>query len=141
MSNGASDADELRYASLGDRFLGFFIDNIFLAILVIPMAFLEGVLMIVYFLIFAVFVLFYILILEGIWSNQTVGKYVLNIKVAKEDGSRASIPDSVVRNTVGIIGQAFGWIGIIVGAIFIWQSEENQRLGDNLASTVVVKTT
>lgn len=139
MATESQTQPELRYASLGDRFLGLIIDNIFLAILIIPIVILPETLRVIYFLLFAIFALFYVFILEGIWTNQTVGKYLLNMRVTKENGSEAGIVDSLIRNLIGAIGQAFGWIGLIVGAVAIWQTEKNQRVGDNVAGTVVVK--
>lgn len=140
MTADADGQTDLQYAGVGDRFLGWFIDNTFLAIVLLPGVALSGIVRTVYLLAWFLFVLFYTFALEGIWSNQTVGKYLLNMRVATEDGSPAGLEGAIVRNFVGTLGQVFGIFGLIAGAVFISRSDQNQRLGDRVASTVVIKT-
>ena len=86
---------------------------------------------------FAVFIGYYLL-LEGLWDGYTVGKKVLGIKVVKEDGSPIGLGDSVLRNVLRFIDGLFYYV---VGFIFIATSDRKQRLGDRVASTVVVTDT
>jgi len=44
----------------------------------------------------------------------------------------------LIRNTIGTIGNLFNGAGLIVGVIAIHASNKNQRIGDNLAGTVVI---
>lgn len=71
--------------------------------------------------------------------GQTLGKMVMDIMVVTEDGNPIDYRESAVRNLLRIID----WIPhplYIVGLIAIYLTDRNQRLGDLLADTVVVKT-
>jgi uncharacterized RDD family membrane protein YckC len=68
--------------------------------------------------------------------GQTLGKKVMNIVVVKEDGSDCDWMASVVRNVARIID---GFAFYLVGVIVIVLTDDNQRLGDIVADTVVVK--
>ena len=83
---------------------------------------------------FAIFIGYYLL-LEGLWDGYTVGKKVMGIKVVKENGSSIGLDDSVLRNLLRFID---GFFYYLVGFIFIATSDRKQRLGDRIASTVVV---
>jgi uncharacterized RDD family membrane protein YckC len=78
---------------------------------------------------------FYFTLLEGHYG-QTIGKMALNIKVVKEaDGLPIDYGEAAVRTILRIIDGLFDYL---IGAIFIWTSDEKQRLGDRVAHTVVV---
>lgn len=140
MATESTVQTDLRYAGLGDRFLGWIIDSVFLTIVVFPGVAFSGIVRRGYTLLWVGFGIFYIFILEGIWSNQTVGKYLLDMRVVNENGSPAGLVESILRNFVGIVGQSIVFVGLLVGAISISLSDMNQRLGDRVANTVVVKT-
>lgn len=135
----SSESTQLEYASLGERFAGQLVDGIFLAALVIPIFVLPesaaGGYVILWFL--STFV--YTLVIEGLWDGKTVGKYIVGTRVVKDNGEGIGIGSSLVRNFVGLIGSAFGWLGLLVGAFAIYQSEENKRIGDSAAGTVVIE--
>jgi uncharacterized RDD family membrane protein YckC len=77
----------------------------------------------------------YFTLLEGRYG-QTIGKMALNIKVVREaDGAPIDYGEAAIRTILRIIDGLFDYL---VGAIFIWTSEEKQRLGDRVAYTVVV---
>ncbi len=77
----------------------------------------------------------YFTLLEGRYG-QTVGKMALSIKVVREaDGAPIDYGEAAVRTVLRIIDGLFDYL---VGAIFIWTSDEKQRLGDRVAHTVVV---
>ncbi|NIO22819.1 MAG: hypothetical protein GTN38_02210 [Candidatus Aenigmarchaeota archaeon] len=69
-------------------------------------------------------------------SGQTPGKRAMSIKVTKEDGSKATFVDALVRTILRIIDGIFFYI---LGLIIILVTEKKQRLGDILARTIVVK--
>lgn len=73
--------------------------------------------------------------LEGS-KGQTVGKMITKIKVVREDGSPIDMNQAFTRNILRIIDGLFSYL---IGAILIWRSEKQQRLGDSVARTVVVK--
>lgn len=80
----------------------------------------------------------YYLLLEGLWDGYTVGKKVMGIKVVKDDGSSIGILESVVRNVLRIIDSILYYaVGFLVMAV----TDRRQRLGDLIASTVVVRET
>ncbi len=139
IQTSSKESVDVQYASLSARFAALLIDNFVVAGLLFGVVILPETLAGIYVLLWVVFVLFYQFILEGIRTNQTFGKYVLGIKLAKDDGRDATVVNSIIRNLVGIIGQAFGFIGLAVGAFAIHQSEENTRIGDSAASTIVIK--
>lgn len=129
--------DPMEYASAGERVAGFFIDYLFLLITAIPILILPDALAGVWALLWMLTIFAHFFVLEGVWKNQTAGKYALNMKVAKDDGSDAGLWNCFVRNIIGILFT--GFLGWLVGFFAIYQSEENKRLGDNLAGTVVIK--
>lgn len=83
-------------------------------------------------------IVFYFFLLEGFWDGYTVGKKVVGIKVVKEDGGPCTIGASLIRNVLRIID---GFAYYVVGFVFMAMSDNRQRLGDRLASTVVVTDT
>jgi uncharacterized RDD family membrane protein YckC len=79
---------------------------------------------------------FYAFLLEG-YKGQTIGKMVMGIMVVKEDGSPCDYTSSFVRNLLRLVD---GFAYYLVGLVAILVSENNQRIGDYMAGTLVVKT-
>ena len=77
----------------------------------------------------------YFTLLEGS-KGQTVGKMITKIKVVREDGSPIDMSQAFTRNILRIIDGLFAYL---IGAILIWRSDKQQRVGDSVARTVVVK--
>ncbi len=109
-------------------------------------------------------VTFYYPVLEYFWNGQTVGKRILKLKVIRLDGAKPSLGDFVIRflfRTIDTQGGFFIALMVmdtvgqdniyalfiflffapfpIVGMASILISKKNQRVGDLLASTLVVK--
>ncbi len=82
-------------------------------------------------------VLTYHFFFEWLWSGQTPGKKVLNIKVTNEDGSATRVGAYFLRWLLRPVDMLF-YGG--VGALVIMLSKKHQRLGDLAAATVVVQT-
>ncbi|MFB6186164.1 MAG: RDD family protein [Halobacteriaceae archaeon] len=102
---------EFDYATLGLRFIANVIDSFVIigSISVAVLLFIADLPRIVAnigLVLAAVFSLFYILVLEVVWSGQTLGKNLVGIKIVQDDGSEADIIHSVIRNFIGLIGQA-----------------------------------
>lgn len=77
----------------------------------------------------------YFILLEGAYS-RTVGKLLLGIAVTRPDGRAISWQQSVLRNACRIIdGQLYNGIGLFV----IVFSADEQRIGDLVAETLVVR--
>lgn len=85
-------------------------------------------------LVFAVWLAYYVGA-EAAWGS-TVGKRLLGIRVVDENGCRVDLGAALVRNVVRVVDFLFFYlIGFLVAAA----SPRRQRLGDQLAGTVVVR--
>lgn len=84
-------------------------------------------------------IILYFTLLEGHYG-QTVGKMAVKIKVVRTaDGAPIDYSQAAVRTILRFLDLIPYIIPYLLGAILIWSSEEKQRLGDRVASTVVVK--
>ena len=81
-------------------------------------------------------VTFYSLLMEYFNEGQTLGKKLLKTKVVKIDGYQADFLDIFTRWCMRIIDIQFG--GGIIGIISISRSSKHQRLGDIAAGTSVI---
>lgn len=72
-------------------------------------------------------------LMEGI-TGQTLGKKLLSIKVVKENFEKTSVLTSFARHLFDVV-DLFFLVGLIVASI----KERNQRIGDLVAGTLVVK--
>ncbi|HUG24103.1 RDD family protein [Piscinibacter sp.] len=74
--------------------------------------------------------------------SQTVGKMLLDIRIVRSDGTRASFGRLVgLRYGVGALVSMFPWIGqlySLVDVLLIFR-ESRKCLHDNIADTIVVK--
>ena len=142
-------------ASIGNRFLACSLDHGLqaLAILLMFLAFytlasvssfgdlLTGapkwviaIMIVVLFLIFSSYFAFF----EWIWNGQTPGKRLLKLRVIREDGRPITFWEAAVRNllrTLDMMPAPFYSIGLI--SVFL--SLSDQRVGDMVAGTVVIR--
>lgn len=81
----------------------------------------------------------YFILGETMGNGRTPGKRALGIRVARDDGGRVRPLDSVIRNALRIVDLLPG--SYAVGVVSIVFSEQNKRLGDHAAGTVVVRDT
>jgi len=80
----------------------------------------------------------YFVLLEGpVGKGQTLGKRLMKIKVVANDGKVPGYGQSVVRNVLRIIDMLPAMY--LIGAVLIFLTEKDQRLGDLAAKTRVVK--
>jgi len=91
-------------------------------------------------LIVLVFILMsgYFAFFEWIWNGQTPGKRWLKLRVIREDGRPISFFEAMVRNLLrsfDIMPSPFYSIGLIS----VFATERDQRVGDLVAGTVVVR--
>jgi uncharacterized RDD family membrane protein YckC len=83
-----------------------------------------------------VLVFAYFIVLEG-YLGQTLGKMLLGIKVVREDtGGVPGIKGATIRTVMRLIDGLFAYL---VAFIAVLASQKNQRLGDMLANTLVVR--
>ena len=142
-------------ASIGNRFLACAIDHTIqvLAILLMFIAFavianyssvgdqltnapkwVLAILILIVFLIVSSYFAFF----EWIWNGQTPGKRLLKLRVIREDGRPVTFWEAAVRNllrTFDMMPAPFYSIGLIS----VFMSLSDQRVGDMVAGTVVVR--
>src|SRR6185369_6423091 len=142
-------------ASIGNRFLACAIDHTIqaLALILIGIAaavlanlsFLEdmlasapkwvyAVMIILLFLVFAGYFTFF----EWIWSGQTPGKRWLKLRVIREDGRPITFWEASVRNLLRPLDM-FPLGMYSIGLIAVFSSTRDQRIGDMVGGTVVVR--
>ena len=142
-------------ASIGNRFIACAIDHALQALTIILMAlafslianysslgdrvsnapnWIKAVLILIVFLIISGYFAFF----EWIWNGQTPGKRWLKLRVIREDGRPVTFWEAAVRNLlrpVDMMPAPFYSLGLIT--VFI--SLSDQRIGDMVAGTVVVR--
>jgi uncharacterized RDD family membrane protein YckC len=142
-------------ASIGNRFLACAIDHAIQAVTLAVMAggffILEGysslegrfnsapkwvfaVFIIIVFLLFSTYFAFF----EWIWSGQTPGKRWMKLRVIREDGRPVTFWEAAVRNLLRSF-DIMPWPFYSIGLISVFSSSRDQRVGDMIAGTVVVR--
>ena len=142
-------------ASIGNRFLACAIDHAlqFALILLVSLAFyfmmnyarlggffedapkwVYAVLVILTFLLFTSFFIFF----EWMWNGQTPGKRWLKLRVIREDGRPITFWEAMVRNLLRIFDM-MPWPFYSIGLICVFINSNDQRVGDMVAGTVVVR--
>ena len=79
----------------------------------------------------------YMIALELAWSGQTIGKRVMGLRVIQESGVRVGFHQSLLRNLARPVDRLP--VFYLVGGIAALLSRSQQRLGDHLAGTIVVR--
>jgi uncharacterized RDD family membrane protein YckC len=74
---------------------------------------------------------------EALWSGRTLGKHLLHLRVVDARGGPLTAGQAIVRNLLRIVD--FLPTSYAVGAVVMFASPRNQRLGDLAAGTVVVR--
>lgn len=122
------------------RLGAFLIDSILMGLLWVPVILAGAALGEIGFLVFTVAGLVatvvYAFLLEGLYG-YTPGKYLLGLVVTKPDGSNCTIGASILRNLLWIV-DALPTFNL-VAMVSILLTDDNQRVGDLVADTVVVK--
>lgn len=143
---------EPRIARLGDRVIAVFLDGFalfplfFLTVLVCAFVFeipavngeykLTGVPGIIALSLWAIFWLAYHTVMEAN-GGQTLGKMIIGIRVVRADNRRPiDLTKAVLRNFFRPIDAIFFYL---VGFIVAIASQKTQRIGDQVAGTVVVE--
>jgi uncharacterized RDD family membrane protein YckC len=93
-----------------------------------------AVMIVLLFLVFAGYFAFF----EWIWNGQTPGKRWLKLRVIREDGRPITFWEAAVRNLL----RSFDMMPIpfySIGLISVFSTPRDQRIGDMVAGTVVVR--
>lgn len=93
-----------------------------------------AVMIILLFLIFAGYFAFF----EWIWNGQTPGKRWLKLRVIREDGRPITFWEAAVRNLIRAIDM-MPTPFYSLGLISVFSTTRDQRIGDMVAGTVVVR--
>jgi uncharacterized RDD family membrane protein YckC len=142
-------------ASIGNRFLACAVDHGLqvLAILLLILAlqwsgllanfgdrladapkWMTALLIIVVFLIWSG----YFALFEWLWNGQTPGKIMLRLRVIREDGRPVTFWEAAARNLLRLLDMMpFPFYS--VGLVSVFASARDQRVGDLVAGTVVVR--
>ncbi|MFO7723027.1 MAG: RDD family protein [Bacteroidales bacterium] len=129
-------------ASFGERFLAFLIDLIIIGVFSFVMMFLGTIVFLdrvdyfAYIVVLPVATL-YTLGFEIFNRGQTPGKMIMGIKVMKLEGDRP-IPGDYLMRWIFRAVDIWSSLGTLA-LILISSSDKNQRLGDLLANTIVVR--
>ncbi len=127
-------------ASVGARFVAYFIDGILVGVVAVVVLLLFGLVLgdsasaLIQVLAFVIYVGYY----WYFWTRrdgQTPGKSALGIRVVKADGSAISDVDAIIR----AIGYQVSSIIFCLGYIWAIFDSENQAWHDKLARTYVVR--
>lgn len=78
-------------------------------------------------------IFFIVVFPEGVWG-QTLGKWVIGIKVVNQSNRRPGILGSVIRHVLDPVD-----IFLLVGYFIAHKNINKQRIGDMLAHTIVVR--
>jgi uncharacterized RDD family membrane protein YckC len=145
-------AIEMPLAGIGSRFIAILIDSLILSgsflVLVLVAAILIPALHVfggvsanwavgIFFLIVFLLQWGYFTLFEAFGNGRTPGKRVAKIRAIHQSGRGISFVESLARNLVRIIDYMPGVYAVGVVAIFV--SRRNQRLGDMVAGTLVVR--
>jgi uncharacterized RDD family membrane protein YckC len=79
----------------------------------------------------------YWILQEALWSGQTVGKYVLHLRVIDARGGPISVGQAVIRNLLRIV-DFLPW-SYALGTVVMFGTVRSQRLGDLAAGTIVIR--
>jgi uncharacterized RDD family membrane protein YckC len=88
------------------------------------------------YIIIALIIVFYCPLCEIFNHGQTIGKHLLKMRVVKKDGSSPSLGAYLLRWLLSIIdGPTMSGLGVLVMLL----NQNNQRIGDIAAGTLVIK--
>jgi uncharacterized RDD family membrane protein YckC len=80
----------------------------------------------------------YFAVFEWVWRGQTPGKRWLKLRVIREDGRPISFFEAMVRNLLRVVDFLVPPF-YSIGLISVFATERDQRVGDLVAGTVVVR--
>lgn len=130
-------------ASVRDRLLSFFVDlivlgvSVMLLVLVFTSVISTDSFEYIIYLIIIPLVLFYSLAQEVLLNGQSIGKRLVGLKIVKLTGKEPTMSDYLIRWAFRFIDIWFSLGSIAV--MLISSTDRQQRLGDLLANTAVIK--
>lgn len=149
----------LPLAGFGPRFLAFFIDMIAVSVAQVVLigigiavavssqlgaatapdevSLLMIILLVLFLIVFLFAPVLYFMLFESLWSGQSPGKRLAGIRVLRRGGFPVGRREVLLRNVLRIIDMLpSNWI---VGVVSFFATQNQQRIGDIAADTVVVR--
>src|SRR5262249_41235880 len=137
----------LETAGLGSRFTAQLIDSLALSAILTALGFASfglgvvlgnpGPAVLAFFLLGFVAFWAYWIVPEALWAGKSLGKLALQLRVVDVRGGPVTAGQAIVRNLFRIVDFLPAYYA--AGAIAIFVSARNQRLGDMVAGTIVVR--
>lgn len=127
------------------RFLAWFIDQLFIQVLLTVLGILiscvailsPGIGIAFYVIGWFVVGIGYGIFFEWSWRGQTIGKKLFRLRVVDVQGMRLQFNQIVVRNLLRFVDELP--VFYFVGGVTCWLNSKCQRLGDLAANTVVIR--
>ena len=132
---------ELTLAGLGSRLVASLADTVVKGVIVLLAAMLAGAIgaSAIFVALVSVPILFfgYETFFETRWSGRTPGKRWNGLRVVMADGSPVTFTPVLVRNLLRVVD----WLPAMfsLGALLVFTTKKNQRLGDLAAGTLVIR--
>ena len=79
----------------------------------------------------------YFIAFETLWRGRTLGKAALGLRVVTKEGAPVRFRHAAIRGLLGLVD--FLLFGGFIAVVFILFSRDNQRLGDMVAGTLVLR--
>ncbi len=79
----------------------------------------------------------YFIAFETLWRGRTLGKAALGLRVVTKEGAPVRFRHAAIRGLLGLVD--FLVMGGFLAVVFILFSRDNQRLGDMVAGTLVLR--
>jgi uncharacterized RDD family membrane protein YckC len=79
----------------------------------------------------------YFIACETLWRGRTVGKAALGLRVVTKEGGPVRFRHAAIRSLLGLVD--FAIAGGFFAVVFILLTPDNQRLGDLVAGTLVLR--
>jgi uncharacterized RDD family membrane protein YckC len=79
----------------------------------------------------------YFIAFETLWRGRTLGKAALGLRVVTREGAPVRFRHAAIRGLLGLVD--FLLLGGFLAVVFILFTRDNQRLGDMVAGTLVLR--
>jgi uncharacterized RDD family membrane protein YckC len=134
---------DLETASIGSRFLGLLIDWSIQGVLLLVLLIIVSNTSVGWLGTTITFILIFLIIwgypiaLETLWRGRTVGKVAMGLRVVTKEGGQIGFRHAAIRAALAIVD--FALSSGAVAVICVLLTQDNQRLGDLAAGTVVLR--
>lgn len=100
----------------------------------------SGILLTCIVLIISIFISFYKPLMEILWNGRTIGKRILGIRIASEDGGHAGIGKILLREFIGdgLLASLTSGVTTIVSIFTVAIGRPHKSVPDYIASTIVI---